>query len=85
MSDQVDPGAQAPRWKPPAGSQCLWMLFVVAGVAVHWGSRRSAGHLTEGKLVFCPECGKKVRLGADGYGYCRKCRLEFDGSKAEEA
>jgi hypothetical protein len=85
MSDQANFYDQTPRCRSSAGGYCFLLLLVLTGVAVQGGSRRSAGHLPEGKIVYCPECGKKVRLGADGYGYCRKCRLDFDGSKAEEA
>ena len=27
-------------------------------------------------------CGAKVRLGADGWGFCRECRVEFNGRDA---
>ena len=36
------------------------------------GSRR-------GYVFVLHDCGEKVRLKADGWGFCRECRTEFDG------
>lgn len=43
-----------------------------------------APRLSRGPVVLHPDCGRKVRLGADGWGYCRGCRQEFDGADAWE-
>jgi len=33
--------------------------------------------------VVLHDCGRRIRLGADGWGYCRACRAEFDGLAAQ--
>jgi hypothetical protein len=35
-------------------------------------------------FVLCPECAGKVRLAADGWGYCRHCGGEFRGRAAPQ-
>jgi hypothetical protein len=44
---------------------------------------RSAGgydpRRSERPVVTHPPCGKKIRLEADDWGYCRTCQMEFDG------
>jgi hypothetical protein len=43
----------------------------------------SCGHSSHNRNpVVLHDCGKKVRLEADGWGYCRECRVEFDGAKS---
>lgn len=32
--------------------------------------------------VVLHDCGRKIRLGADGWGFCRACGTEFDGKDA---
>jgi hypothetical protein len=78
--------------RPRAGSgqvsmlaQPSWMLLVFMRFAVDRGPLSAPGYNSRGQVVRCPTCGKKVRLGADGWGYCRKCRREFDGRSAREA
>jgi hypothetical protein len=63
----------------------LWALLAAIRFAIDMGPRSAPGYDPRRKVVLCPSCGKKVRLEADGWGYCRRCRLEFDGSVAEEA
>jgi len=62
-----------------------WMLLLSMRFAVDRGPLSAPGYNSRGQVVRCPTCNKKVRLGADGWGYCRKCRREFDGRSAREA
>jgi hypothetical protein len=55
----------------------LW-VFEVTRFAVDGGPRSSPGYNRRRKFALCPKCGHKVRVGADGWGYCRKCREEFN-------
>lgn len=68
-----------------ASARSCWMLLVLVRFAVDRGPLSAPGYNSRGQVVRCPTCGKKVRLGADGWGYCRKCRSEFDGRSAKEA
>ena len=54
----------------------LWVLAVMR-FAVQGGPRSAPGYNHRRKFVPCPKCGKKVRLQADGWAYCRSCRSEF--------
>ena len=69
-----------------APAPLLWtLLLLFMRFAVERGPLSAPGYNSRGQVVRCPTCGKKVRLGADGWGYCRKCRREFDGRNAREA
>jgi hypothetical protein len=66
----------------------VWRAFVllaVALLAVDGGPLSAPGYGPIGRVVRCPWCHKKVRLAADGWGYCRRCDQEFSESEAEEA
>jgi hypothetical protein len=67
-----------------AALRLFWVL-AFARFAVDGGTRSAPGYDPYRRVVLCPWCGRKVRLGADGWGYCRTCRSEFDGSNAEGA
>jgi hypothetical protein len=71
-------GRAAPAW-------LSWMTLVFMRFAVDRGPLSAPGYNSRGRVVRCPTCGKKVRLGTDGWGYCRKCRRNFDGRSAKEA
>lgn len=86
MADEIS------SWPPTDSCRALaasawWfsVLLVVVRFAVDGGPRSSAGYDPRRKVVLCPHCKKKVRLEPDGWGYCRSCRRDFDGRKAEEA
>jgi hypothetical protein len=85
MSDQACSWSPTPYRMVASASCWVWAILIVTRLATHGGSRRSPGYLQQRKIVLCPACAKKVRLQADGRGYCRKCRLDFDGRKAKEA
>lgn len=53
----------------------LWG-FAIARLTVEGGPRSAPGY-NRRKFAPCPKCGKKVRVEADGWGYCRNCRQEF--------
>jgi hypothetical protein len=79
-------------WPPTRSRQasrlrtcCLWALLAAVRFATDVGPRSGPGYDPRRKVVLCPECGRKIRLEADGWGHCRRCRLTFDGSVAEEA
>jgi hypothetical protein len=63
----------------------LYWILVFARFAVDGGARSAPGYDPYRRVVLCPWCGKKVRLKADGWGYCSRCRADFDGSNAEGA
>jgi hypothetical protein len=66
-------------------ASCLWALIAAMRFATDVGPRSGPGYDPRRKVVLCPECGRRIRLEADDWGYCRRCRLTFDGSAAEEA
>lgn len=59
-------------------------LFILLAASAEGGARSSAGFDPRKRRVWCPQCGKKVRLRADGWGYCRRCGAEFDGRYAQD-
>jgi hypothetical protein len=77
MPDDSSSSSPAPSCRLLAiASLGLWMLEVTR-FAVDGGPRSSPGYNRRRKFAPCPKCGKKVRVGADGWGYCRNCRQEF--------
>lgn len=38
------------------------------------------GHGHNSRPIVLHDCGEKVRLQADGWGFCRECRVEFNGA-----
>ena len=85
MPDEINSQSRARSGLGAAPARLPWMLLVFMRFAVDGGPRSSPGYNLRGRVVLCPTCGKKVRLEKDGWGYCRKCRREFDGRSAREA
>lgn len=85
--------ADAPRSSMKEHSGCLapgtvrgvFALLAVASLITSRGPLSAPGQDPDGgKVVRCPECGRKVRLARDGWGTCPKCGA-FDGGSAEKA
>ena len=38
------------------------------------------GHNRRQRVYVLHDCGEKVRLAADGWGFCPECRVEFNGA-----
>jgi hypothetical protein len=55
----------------------LWLVAVIR-LAVQGGPRSAPGYNRPNRFEPCPQCGHKVRVEADGWGYCRRCGKEFD-------
>jgi hypothetical protein len=85
MLDEVSTPPRAGPGRTAAPARLSWMLLVFVRFAVDRGPLSAPGYNSRGQVVRCPTCHKKVRLGADGWGYCRKCRCEFDGRNAKKA
>lgn len=78
MPDARSLPSPAPRYRTlTMVASGLW-LFEVTLLAVQGGPRSAPGYNRRSRFEPCPECGEKVRVGADGWGYCRNCREEFD-------
>jgi hypothetical protein len=78
MSDHSGPPSRVPS-RPLAmvAALGLWVLGL-ARIAVDGGTRSSPGYNRPKRYEPCPQCGKKVRVKAGGWGYCRNCREEFN-------
>jgi hypothetical protein len=53
------------------------LAFGIARIAVEGGPRSSPGYNRRKRYAPCPKCGNQVRVGTDGWAYCRSCRHEF--------
>lgn len=78
MPDASSWSSPAPRYRAlTTVAWGLW-LFEVARLAVQGGPRSAPGYNRRNRFEPCPQCGEKVRVAADGWGYCRSCRQDFD-------
>ena len=62
------------------------LVFVLAGVYINLPplGPPGANPLEPTKWKKCPECGRAVRPGLDGYCVCKYCYAEFEAADAKD-